>query len=217
MIGVSGCMFGKKKLIQPDEIRKYLEAKYDDTFVVEATGLQTMNSSKQRMSMRSEKLNRNISVAYDPEIKEIEEAVTDNYLSIALKEDIESILTPMAESVYGKTKVFFMPSRNPSFEPLPASTTAEELLSASDESRVVIAILPPDQTDYEERGAGFVNLLKEKGYYITLTIVYLNDENVFEDTNESNYDKYLNSIYRALRCDCDLTEDFDVQTMKWWK
>ena len=217
MIGVSGCMFGRKKLFKPEEIQKYLSEKYDDTFTLKAVGLETMNSGSQRMTMYSEKLNQIITVEYDPDIPEIEKAVRDNYQSFSLKEAIEKEILSLAEEVYIRPKVFFRPSINPFYSVMESGLSAEELLRKNTEDFSVYVILPPDLTDYEEKGYLFVNLLREKGFYLKLSIIYMEDEESYTQINDVSNDNDLMRDHRALRCDLQMyiNLDYDSKLMEW--
>ena len=199
MVGISGCMFGKK-IFTLEQITEYMGQKYNDTFTVRGTDLQSPFEDKTLLALYSEKLGVNIKVNYQSENRNIEEALTDNYMSYVLKPDIEALLQPMAEEIYGTVKVFYVINGNPFFEPLGPETTAAQLLSSGELVSLVV-LLPPDTDRYQERGEALVQKMREEGYYPFLTILYLNDENAYAAADGWNYNDYLVSEYRLLRCD----------------
>ena len=199
MVGLSGCMFGKK-VFTLEQITEYMGQKYNDTFTVKGTDLQSPFEDKTLLALYSEKLGVNIQVYYQSENSNIEEALTDNYMSYVLKPDIEALLQPMAEEIYGTVKVFYVLNSNPFFEPLGPETTADQLLSSGELVSLVV-LLPPDTDRYQERGEALTQKMREEGYYPFLTILYLNDEDAYASADSQNYNDYLVPEYELLRCD----------------
>ena len=199
VMGLSGCMFRKRKVFTLEQITEYMGQKYNDTFTVRGTDLQSPFEDKTLLALYSEKLGVNIQVYYQSENSNIEEALTDNYMSYVLKPDIEALLQPIAEEIYGTVKVFYVYS-NPFFEPLGPETTADQLLSGGEPIDLVV-LLPPDTDCYQERGEALVQKMRERGYRPFLTILYLNDEDAYASANSENYNDYLVPEYRLLRCD----------------
>ena len=200
MVGISGCGLKKRKIFTLDQITEYMGQKYSDTFTVRGTDLQSPFEDKTLLALYSEKLGVNIRVNYQSENSNIEEALTDNYMSYVLKPDIEALLQPMAEEIYGTVKVFYVLNSNPFYEPLGPETTANQLLTSGEPIGLVV-LLPPDTDGYQERGEALVQKLREKGCYPLLTILYLNDEDAYASANSKNYNDYLVPEYRLLRCD----------------
>lgn len=211
MVGISGCMFGKK-IFTLEQITEYMGQKYNDTFTVRGTDLQSPFEDKTLLALYSEKLGVNIQVYYQSENSNIEEALTDNYMSYALKPDIEALLRPMAEEIYGTVKVFYYVLNSDPFEPQGPETTADQLLSSGEPIGLVV-LLPPDTDHYQERGEALVQKMREKGYNPLLTILYLNDEDAYASADSQNYNDYLVPEYRLLRCDHMVTED--SREMEW--
>ena len=199
MVGLSSCMFGKRKIFTLEQITEYMEQKYNDTFTVRGTDLQSPFEDKTLLALYSEKLGVNIKVYYQSENGNIEEALTDNYMSYVLKPDIEALLQSMAEEIYGTVKVFYILNSNPFFEPLGPETTADQLLSS--EPFGLVVLLPPETDHYQERGEALVQKMREKGYRPLLTILYLNDEDAYASADSQNYNDYLVPEYELLRCD----------------
>jgi len=200
MVGISGCMCAKRKVFTLEQITAYMGQKYNDTFTVKGTDLQSSLDDKTLLALYSEKLGVTIKVNYQSENSKIEEALTDNYMSYVLKPDIEALLQPMAEEIYGTVKVFYVINGNPFFEPLGPETTADQLLSSGELVSLVV-LLPPDTDRYQERGEALVQKMWEEGYRPFLTILYLNDEDAYASADGWNYNDYLVSEYRLLRCD----------------
>ena len=200
MVGISGCMFAKRKVFTLEQITAYMGQKYNDTFTVKGTDLQSPFDDKTLLALYSEKLGVTIKVNYQSENSKIEEALTDNYMSYVLKPDIEALLQPMVEEIYGTAKIFYVIHSSPFFEPLGPETTADQLLSCGEPIGLVV-LLPPDTDRYQERGEALVQKLREKGCYPLLTILYLNDEDAYASADSWNYNDYLVSEYRLLRCD----------------
>ena len=211
MVGLSGCMFKKRKIFTLEQITEYMGQKYNDTFTVKGTDLQGPFEDKTLLALYSEKLGVNIRVYYQSENSNIEEALTDNYMSYVLKPDIEALLQPMAEEIYGTVKVFYVLNSNPFFEPLGPETTADQLLSSEPFSLVVL--LPPDTDRYQERGEALTQKMRDEGYYPFLTILYLNDEDAYASANSKNYNDYLVPEYELLRCD-HMVEEYSRE-MEW--
>ena len=212
MVGISGCMFAKRRVFTLEQITAYLGQKYNDTFTVKGTDLQSPFDDKTLLALYSENLGVNIKVNYQSENSKIEEALTDNYLSYVLKPDIEALLQPMAEEIYGTVKVFYVINSNPFFDPLPPETTADQLLSSGEMVSLVV-LLPPDTDRYQERGEALVQKMREKGYRPFLTILYLNDEGAYASADSQNYNDYLVPEYRLLRCD-HMVKKYS-RTMEW--
>ena len=212
MVGISGCGFKKRKIFTLEQITEYMGQKYNDTFTVRGTDLQSPFEDKTLLVLYSEKLGVNIYVYYQSENHNIEEALTDNYMSYVLKPDIEALLQPMAEEIYGTVKVFYVLNSNPFFEPLGPETTADQLLSSGELVSLVV-LLPPDTDRYQERGEALVQKMREKGYRPFLTILYLNDEGAYASADSQNYNDYLVPEYRLLRCD-HMVKKYS-RTMEW--
>ena len=200
IVGLSGCIFKKRDIFSLEQITEYMGRKYDDTFTVRGTDLQSSLDDKTLLALYSENLGVIIKVYYQSENHNIEEALTDNYMSYVLKPDIEALLQPIAEEIYGDAKVFYVLNSNPFFEPLSPETTADQLLSSGEPIDLVV-LLPPDTDRYQERGEALVQKLREKGCYPLLTILYLNDEDAYESADGWNYNDYLVPEYELLRCD----------------
>ena len=200
IVGLSGCIFKKRDIFSLEQITEYMNRKYDDTFTVKGTDLQSPFDDKTLLALYSEKLGVNIYVYYQSENHNIEEALTDNYMSYVLKPDIEALLRPMAEEIYGTVKVFYYVLNIDPFEPQGPETTADQLLSSGEPIGLVV-LLPPDTDHYQERGEALVQKMREKGYRPLLTILYLNDEDAYASADSQNYDDYLVPEYELLRCD----------------
>lgn len=212
MVGVSGCMFGKRKVFTLEQITEYMGQKYNDTFTVKGKDLQSPFDDKTLLALYSENLGVNIKVNYQSENSKIEEALTDNYMSYVLKPDVEALLQPMAEEIYGTVKVFYVLNSNPFFEPLGPETTADQLLSSGEPIDLVV-LLPPDTDRYQERGEALTQKMREEGYHPLLTILYLNDEDAYASANSKNYNDYLVPEYELLRCDHKVKKY--SRTMEW--
>ena len=212
MVGVSGCMFGKRKVFTLEQITEYMGQKYNDTFTVKGKDLQSPLDDKTLLALYSENLGVNIKVNYQSENSRIEEALTDNYMSYVLKPDVEALLQPMAEEIYGTVKVFYVLNSNPFSEPLGPETTADQLLSSGEPIGLVV-LLPPDTDRYQERGEALTQKMREEGYHPLLTILYLNDEDAYASANSKNYNDYLVPEYRLLRCD-HMVQKYS-RTMEW--
>ena len=193
-------MFEKRNVFTLERITEYMGQKYNDTFTVKGKDLQSPLDDKTLLALYSENLGVNIKVNYQSENRNIEEALTDNYMSYVLKPDIEALLRPMAEEIYGTVKVFYVINSNPFYEPLGPETTADQLLSCGEPIDLVV-LLPPDTDRYQERGEALVQKLREKGCRPFLTILYLNDEDAYASADGWNYNDYLVPEYRLLRCD----------------
>ena len=200
MVGISGCMFAKRKVFTLEQITAYMGQKYNDTFTVKGTDLQSSLDDKTLLALYSENLGVNIKVNYQSENGKIEEALTDNYMSYVLKPDIEALLQPMAEEIYGTVKVFYVINGNPFFEPLGPETTADNLLTSGELVSLVV-LLPPDTDRYQKRGEALVQKMREEGYYPFLIILYLNDKDAYAAADGWNYNDYLVPEYELLRCD----------------
>ena len=200
IVGLNGCIFKKRDIFSLEQITEYMGRKYNDTFTVRGTDLQSPFDDKTLLALYSENLGVIIKVDYQSENHNIEEALTDNYMSYVLKPDIEALLQPMAEEIYGEVKVCYVINSNPFCDPLGPETTADQLLSSGEIISLVV-LLPPDTDHYQERGEELVQKLREKDYRTFLTILYLNDEDAYASANSKNYNDYLVPEYRLLRCD----------------
>ena len=200
IVGLSGCIFKKRDIFSLEQITEYMGRKYDDTFTVRGTDLQSSLDDKTLLALYSENLGVVIKVYYQSENRNIEEALTDNYMSYVLKPDVEALLQPMAEEIYGTVKVFYVLNSNPFSEPLGPETTADQLLSSGEIISLVV-LLPPDTDHYQERGEELAQKMREKDCHAFLTILYLNSEDAYESADGWNYNDYLVPEYRLLRCD----------------
>ena len=200
IVGLSGCIFKKRDIFSLEQITEYMGRKYNDTFTVRGTDLQSPFDDKTLLALYSENLGVVIKVDYQSENRNIEEALTDNYMSYVLKPDIEALLQPIAEEIYGEVKVCYVINSNPFGDPLGPETTADQLLSSGEIISLVV-LLPPDTDHYQERGEELAQKLQEKDYRTFLTILYLNDEDAYASANSKNYNDYLVPEYRLLRCD----------------
>ena len=132
IVGLNGCIFKKRDIFSLEQITEYMGRKYNDTFTVRGTDLQSPFDDKTLLALYSENLGVIIKVDYQSENHNIEEALTDNYMSYVLKPDIEALLQPMAEEIYGEVKVCYVINSNPFCDPLGPETTADQLLSSGE-------------------------------------------------------------------------------------
>ena len=144
----------------------------------------------------------------------------DNYIVYLCEDDLEEILTPVANDVFGECKLYTYAYQvcPPNFG---KETTAIELLSVSEEYAPVVQVNIFTAKDPNQRNNDmqkFIDTIQNSGYSICVNVKYLSESN-YNNINSDNHRNMqtLDSGFYKYRCSVIILPD----TTKWrfggWK
>lgn len=215
---MSGCINNSEgKPDTKNDVIDYMRNKYNEEFdfLTMNTEVWTANHTEMLLSSKSFP-GHTIIVHQDRKTGEI----TDNYLAIKLNAEIEKKVSEIVKEIYGESKTFSYPKSLPlPSSLLPNSTAeAEDYLRAKPQITDITIIVTRDINTKEIDLEMFRAVLKEKGYYLTFSIVYV-DKPVFDVINETNYIDYTDETRNDVLAygEFIVGESHDFSYKKWRK
>ncbi len=104
LIGVNGCMAGKKEPSIAEQVEKYMEDKYNEEFKFLGGGTESWNAPYEEIYVSSEKFpDEEILVIRGKDDGEME----DNYVSFLMKSKVEEAMSEIVSEIYPDSKVFY--------------------------------------------------------------------------------------------------------------
>lgn len=95
-----------KNSLSIDEIIEYYNTKYDDEFTYVSSDNELWNADYSEIILKSSKLDNRVVIWVYPD-----GTMLDNYMPIKYREDVEALVQPMIEEIYGKCLVVNVPLR----------------------------------------------------------------------------------------------------------
>ncbi len=182
VLGLCGCLeINKSNSLSTDEIIEMYNDKYDDDFSYVAGGGAVWTAEYYDVTLHSEKLDADV-VAYFYE----DGRVIDNYMAIYYKEDVEALIQPIAEEVYGNCLVVNTPLHY-GREHFIESMTLESYMSTK-KSTINISIATDQTPETGDKDiVVFVEALKEANIVTDISIYYYEPE-VYSQVREQTQD-----------------------------
>lgn len=190
--GAEGC-----RAMEDDKMLGYMEKKYKEHFaMVGSYGGQigkdyAMVRVKSRSRPNEQALVR---ITYEKSGN----IYQDNYLGFLLKEEIERLMQPMAESVFGECKVFYKVPHLVFPACFGPDMSADAFLKHPD-SMVQLFIYPKeDAAQGKEKLLKYAKLLRKNGYCIKGILSYPEDEETYQALHNKQFYRDGFAGYRAL-------------------
>lgn len=96
----------RKNSLSIDEIIEYYNKKYDDVFTYVSSDNELWNADYSEVILKSSKLDNRVVIWVYPD-----GTMLDNYMPIKYQKDVENLVDPMIEEIYGKCLVVNVPLR----------------------------------------------------------------------------------------------------------
>ena len=178
-----------KKRDIPEEMVQYMRDKYNEEFTLVAKDTQAWTNGHRMMTVEPAAFpGKFVQVWWNKETGEI----TDSYLPLKVNADVEKEISAVVSEVYGENKVF-----NHAYD-VPRSVFTLPDMPAPDFLRLASGItdariwVTKDPADKDRDVEAFRQALQDKGYCLTFTIVYIEQE-AFLSLNEESGDKYYSN------------------------
>ena len=208
MMGVCGCV--KKEKIDSDDIIRQLNAKYSDSFTVVSSGNELWTEEYSELICFSEDLNTDVVVwVYS------NGTIIDNYPAVKYKSDVEALVLPIAEDIYGQgfCKVVNIPihygkshfSENMDFS---------EYVSSKQSSLSIAIATSKDASSAREDVEELVLKLKENGVVTSIRVFYYDDD-TFKTVMETNDATTIFSPTSNKRLSATMNADYSIGSFDW--
>lgn len=137
----------------------------------------------------------------------------DNYMAYYLKDGAEAYLKNIAEEVYGKCRVFYVPDDKmllPAY--IGKDSTAEEMLRASKCYYYVLLPVGKDMSEKEQKLEELFEKLKGKKIRCYLYVAYIDDEKYYDSIESA---AGIDKAHVAAECTLGMDDDFNITDKKW--
>ena len=176
--------------LKTDKMTAYMNKKYKEKFTFAGSFGGQLGKDYSMIYVESEERPGMFALVRCEETKS-GEIFTDNYAAILKKAEIEALLRPAAEEIYGECKLFFKVPELVLPENYQADITAEEFLER-EESLAQIYLFPKEKREAsrEEKEAGltsFCEISRQKGYLFRGVVSYPKSPEDYEMIRESNF------------------------------
>lgn len=208
IFGVCGCMRNDK--MDTDTIIQQLNAKYSDSFTLICSGNELWTEEYSELICFSNELKENIVVwVYS------NGSVIDNYPAVKYKSDVEALVLPIAEDIYGQgfCKVVNIPihygkshfSENMNFS---------EYVSSKQSSLSIAIATSKDAASAREDVEELVLKLKENGVVTSIRVFYY-DNDTFKTVMETNDATTIFSPTSNKRLSATMNADYSIGSVDW--
>ncbi len=207
VMGVCGCMNMSKKYTV-EEIAKILGEKYDDTFTFVSSGSELWTADYSEMVYVAEKLDTRVIVWVYEDGK-----MRDNYMALKYKTDVEELIFPIAEEIYGECQVVNIPLHY-GREHFTSDMSLEQYVSnASSSIYIVIATNKKTESAREDATVLFEKF-KENSINARIRISYYDVSDIKEiaKTGETSTPFAPDSV-KNLRAEMNI--DYSIAYMNW--
>ena len=208
MSGVCGCV--KKEKIDSDGIIRQLNAKYNDSFTLVSSGNELWTEEYSELICFSEVLNADVVVwVYSDGL------ITDNYLAVKYKSEVEFLVLPIAEDIYGQgfCKVVNIPihyGKSHFNEKMDFS----EYVSNKQSSLSIAIATSKDVSSAREDVEELVLQLKENGVVASIRVFYY-DAGIFKSVMETNDPTTIFSPTSNKRLSATMNADYSIGSVDW--
>ena len=197
------------KPLSASDIVSIIENKYDEEFTFISSGSGLWNANYNELVLEASSLGgANIVVrVYESG------AITDNYIPMKYKNDVERKLLPLAQRVYGNCQIVNIPLHygRSSFH---AEMTLEEYLSRVDSTINVVIATAHTMVSAEDDAKLFAQILKENKIVASVKVFYYNAEE-FCNVKKSDSARKVFEPSSDKRLYLYMNEDFSVRLSDW--
>lgn len=186
-----------------DDMLDYMEKKYGESFTtVEPFGGQLGSKYTMILVKGTYAEDALVRVVYE----EAPLVYQDNYLGFIHKQEIETLLEPLAEQAFGTCKLFYKVPRMVFPVETTKHTTAEELLG-NPYTMTRIYVYPKDNSEDNSSKIDMLQQqLAEKGYCIGVIISFPPDEKWYDFITE---DTFVGAVYQGYEADEEIVFQMD--------
>lgn len=206
MMGVCGCL--KKDKTTIDDVTSYLNEQYNDTFSLVSSGNELWNEEYSEIVYTSKKLNAEV-VAW----VYTNGTVIDNYVAVKYKSDVENLVAPIAEDVYGDSLVVNIPihyGKNHFNKDLTFTD-----YTSNKQSSISIAIATYKGTDnVQEDVEKFILKLKENNIVASIRIFYYTKDE-FETIRVTDEATSIFYPLSTKRISATMNADYSIGSVDW--
>ena len=215
VFGGSGCKTHEAVPVRDgkDELLDSLRSKYGEEFTfVDNAGGGTAMTDHCAIHVRSEKLPEDTVYAVHG-VFGGKTGNRDNYMAYYLKADAETYLKAMAEDVYGRCRVFYVPDDKMLLpEDMGKDSTVQEMLRASKCYFTVALPAGQDMSDKDKKLDMLFEKLKGDKIRCYLYIAYLDDDKYYESLASA---AAIDKAHVAAECTLGMDDDFNITDKKW--
>lgn len=208
MSGVCGCV--KKEKIDSDGIIRQLNAKYNDSFTLVSSGNELWTEEYSELICFSEVLNADVVVwVYSDGL------ITDNYLAVKYKSEVEFLVLPIAEDIYGQgfCKVVNIPIHYGKSH-FNEKMAFSEYVSNKQSSLSIAIATSKDASSAREDVEELVLQLKENGVVASIRVFYY-DAGIFKSVMETNDTTTIFSPTSNKRLSATMNADYSIGSVDW--
>lgn len=208
LIGVCGCV--KKEKIDSDDIIQQLNEKYNDSFSLVSAGNELWTEEYSELVCLSDNLDTEI-VAWVYS----DGSIIDNYPAIRFKADVENLILPIAEEIYGHDlcKVVNIPIHYGKSH-FSENMDLAEYVSYKQSSISIAIATAKDPTSAREDIGAFASKLKEKGVVTSVRVFYY-DAATFKIVKVTNDATTIFSPMSKKRLSATMNADFSLGSVDW--
>lgn len=206
IMGMCGCT--KKNDNTIDDVASYLSEQYNDTFSLVSAGNELWTEEYSEIVYTSKKLNSEIVARVYPN-----GAIIDNYIAVKYKTDVEQLVAPITEDVYGETLVVNVPIHY-------GQKHFNKDLSFSDyiankQSNISIAIATYDNSENAREDIEKLILKFKENRVIANIRVFYYTENEFKKIKVTNEATTIFSPLSDKRLSATMNGDYSIGIVDW--
>lgn len=203
---MQGTEFTSNKNMTLDEIVTAYEKKYGDTFTVVAADSEVWTAPYSEIVLRSDKLGEEIVIWYHEDGR-----LTDNYMPIKFRPEVEAAVQPLAEQTYGKCIVSNSPIGYGIDEFTP-DMNVKEYMSDPLSSMMMYIAVTADPEQAEMQISAFASLLAEHKILTDICVYYYDTLDGVSATHTygTPFTQKENARYRAF-----IDKDYQVIDSDW--
>ena len=213
----SGCVNNKANKVDiKTEVLSYMKDKYNENFKILNTNNETWMADHTEILLSAESFPEKTIVVHRRNDNTGE--ITDNFLAIKLNSDIEEKISEVVYEVYGDNKTFNYPMSVPLSISLPSNSSAEDYLRAKPQITDVTIFVTKDLDGKEKDLETFRTALEDRGYFLTFSIVYIDQSLVSLDSiNKENYIEYADDARNEVLAygEFIIDKNHDFSYKKW--
>lgn len=216
-IGLSGCMAKKPNdnsltdNAVRDEMMQFIKNKYKEDFTFVSINTEVWSATYTEMLVEPGAFpGERIPVHKNRETGEM----TDGYLPLKINSDLEQIIAPIASQIYGECKVFNKAQTIALPTSYSANMTADEYLGFQAERTNASVFVIGNTADKENDLENFRKELHDKGYYLSFSILYM-EQAEFLSVSKENYTGVLANGNILLRGDFIIDDSFALSYKNW--
>ena len=208
LMGVCGCM-NEKKTYSVEEITDIYDRKYEDKFTFVSMGDELWTADYSEIILCSQKLDgeRIVVRVYG------DGTMLDNYMAVKYKAEVESLIQPIAETIYSVCKVVNIPIHYGK-KHFSKEMTLVEYVSAKTSAISIAIATTASLDDWESDARALVQMLEENHIAANVRIFYYDEEN-WENVHESELTSKIFTPEAEKRLLIRVSDDYTIDRLEW--